>query len=218
MTLRLFRNAALVVTMDEERREIPDGALVVRDREIVAVGPSSEIVPEWEDQAERTTDARHMVLLPGLVNTHHHLCQTLTRAVPAAQNAELFRLAAHALPHLGAAHRRGHLHQCADRPGRAPPQRLHHRCRPPLSVPQRLRHRGRDPGGAGAWHPLPPHARLHEPGREPGRAATRPRDGGRADDPASGRSRPSSAGTSRTASGWCASGWPPAPPSPSRRS
>ncbi len=90
MSLRLFQNADLIVTMDEQRREIAGGALVVRDREIVAVGPSSEIVPEWEDQADRVTDARGMVLLPGLVNTHHHLYQSLTRAVPAAQNAKLF--------------------------------------------------------------------------------------------------------------------------------
>ncbi|MDQ4077584.1 MAG: 8-oxoguanine deaminase [Chloroflexota bacterium] len=90
MALRLFRNADLVVTMDEERREIANGALVVRDREIVAVGPSEDIVPEWEDQVDRITDARDMVLLPGLVNTHHHLYQTLTRAVPAAQDAKLF--------------------------------------------------------------------------------------------------------------------------------
>ncbi|MBA3530819.1 MAG: 8-oxoguanine deaminase [Ardenticatenales bacterium] len=90
MSLRLFRHAALIGTMDEARREIPDGALVVRDREIVAVGPTEELVPEWEDQVERITDVRDMILLPGLVNTHHHLYQTLTRAVPAAQNAKLF--------------------------------------------------------------------------------------------------------------------------------
>lgn len=90
MALRLFQNAALVVTMDEQRREIPDGAVVVRDREIVAVGPSAEIVPEWEEQAEYVTIMNEMVLIPGLVNTHHHLFQTLTRALPAAQNAKLF--------------------------------------------------------------------------------------------------------------------------------
>jgi 8-oxoguanine deaminase len=90
MALRLFRNAALILTMDEQRREIPDGALVVRDREIVAVGPTADLLPDWEDQADRVTDARNMLLMPGLVNTHHHLYQSLTRAVPAAQNAKLF--------------------------------------------------------------------------------------------------------------------------------
>jgi 8-oxoguanine deaminase len=90
MPLRLFRNAALVITMDEQRREIPDGAVVVRDREIVAVGPTAVILREWEEQVDRTTSAQGMVLLPGLVNTHHHLYQTLTRVVPAGQDAKLF--------------------------------------------------------------------------------------------------------------------------------
>ena len=90
MTLRLISNAALVVTMDAQRREIPNGAIVIKDREIIAVGPTQDILPEWEAQADIITDARHMILIPGLVNTHHHLYQTLTRAVPAAQNAKLF--------------------------------------------------------------------------------------------------------------------------------
>jgi cytosine/adenosine deaminase-related metal-dependent hydrolase len=90
MALQILCNAALVVTMDEQRREIPDGAIVVRNREVVAVGRTKDILREWEERADVVTYMRNMVLIPGLVNTHHHLYQTLTRALPAAQDAKLF--------------------------------------------------------------------------------------------------------------------------------
>jgi cytosine/adenosine deaminase-related metal-dependent hydrolase len=73
--------------MDSTRREIPDGALLVRDNVIERVGATTELA----EAADRVIDAGGMVVLPGLVNTHHHLYQTLTRAIPAAQNANLFR-------------------------------------------------------------------------------------------------------------------------------
>lgn len=81
----LARNA-LVLTMDDHRREIPDGGLFVRDGFIEQVGPTREL-PQAADQVLDLTD--HIVL-PGLINTHHHFYQTLTRAVPAAQDANLF--------------------------------------------------------------------------------------------------------------------------------
>lgn len=86
MTMLLLKNADVLVTMDAARREIHDGAVLVRDNVIEQVGPTSEL-PET---ADRVIDARGMVVLPGLVNTHHHLYQTLTRAIPAAQDADLF--------------------------------------------------------------------------------------------------------------------------------
>ncbi|MDH5372175.1 MAG: 8-oxoguanine deaminase [Acidimicrobiia bacterium] len=86
MSTLLVRNATALVTMDDERREISDGALFARNGWIEAVGPTSEL----PDSADEVLDARHHVVLPGLVNTHHHLYQTLTRAVPAAQDAGLF--------------------------------------------------------------------------------------------------------------------------------
>lgn len=82
----LLQHARVVVTMDPWRREIEDGGVFVRDRVIERVGATSEL-PKL---ADLVVDARDMVVLPGLVNTHHHLYQTLTRAVPAAQNAVLF--------------------------------------------------------------------------------------------------------------------------------
>jgi cytosine/adenosine deaminase-related metal-dependent hydrolase len=72
--------------MDDHQREIPDGGFFVRDGVIESVGVSSELPA----RADETLDLRGYAVLPGLVNTHHHFYQTLTRAVPAAQDANLF--------------------------------------------------------------------------------------------------------------------------------
>ena len=82
----LVRNAALLVTMDDQRRELPGGGLFVRDGFIEKVGPSEELPGE----ADEVLDLTGHILLPGLINTHHHFYQTLTRVVPAAQDANLF--------------------------------------------------------------------------------------------------------------------------------
>ncbi len=86
MTTLLARNAAVLVTMDPDRREITDGGLFVRDGIIEAVGGSSDL-PETADEIVDLSDC---VVAPGLINTHHHFYQNLTRAVPAAQNGTLF--------------------------------------------------------------------------------------------------------------------------------
>jgi 8-oxoguanine deaminase len=86
MSTLLLKHATLLITMDEKRRRIGQGGLWVRDNIIEMVGPSSELPQE----ADRVIDASGMVVLPGLVNTHHHLYQTLTRALPAVQDVELF--------------------------------------------------------------------------------------------------------------------------------
>ena len=82
----LVKNAAVLVTMDGTRREIPGGGLFIRDGFIEQVGPSADLPTE----ADEVLDLTGHVLLPGMVNTHHHFYQTLTRAVPAAQDANLF--------------------------------------------------------------------------------------------------------------------------------
>ncbi len=84
MSTLLLKHADLLVTMDAERRRIPDGGLFVQDNAIVQVAPTAEL-PET---ADRVIDARGMIVLPGLVNTHHHLYQTLTRCI--AQDSVLF--------------------------------------------------------------------------------------------------------------------------------
>jgi len=81
------KHADLLVTMDKDRRRIPDGGLFVRDNVIEQVGPTAELPTE----GDRVINAQGMIFLPGLVNTHHHLYQTLTRAVPTAQDATLFQ-------------------------------------------------------------------------------------------------------------------------------
>jgi len=86
MPTLLLKHADALVTMDAARREIRDGALFVRDNVIEQVGATRELPAA----ADRVIDARGVVVLPGLVNTHHHLYQTLTRALPAAQDADLF--------------------------------------------------------------------------------------------------------------------------------
>ena len=85
MSTLLVKNA-LLVTMDDHQREIPDGGLFIRDGFIEQVGPSGGL----PKSADEVLDLRGHIVLPGLVNTHHHFYQTLTRAVPAAQDANLF--------------------------------------------------------------------------------------------------------------------------------
>ncbi|MFC7461471.1 8-oxoguanine deaminase [Hydrogenophaga defluvii] len=82
----LIKNARLLVTMDAQRREIEDGAVFVRGHVIEAVGPSHEL----PSSADTVIDARDQVVIPGLVNTHHHMYQSLTRVVRPAQDCELF--------------------------------------------------------------------------------------------------------------------------------
>ena len=86
MSTLLAKNAAWLVTMDDQRREIPAAGLFARDGLIEQVGPSTDLPQE----ADEVLDLRDHILLPGLINTHHHFYQTLTRAIPAAQNANLF--------------------------------------------------------------------------------------------------------------------------------
>lgn len=86
MTTLLIKNARVLVTMDDERREISNGAVFIRDHIIEQVGTSADL-PQTADEV---IDASNHVVLPGLINTHHHMYQSLTRVIPAAQNGELF--------------------------------------------------------------------------------------------------------------------------------
>jgi 8-oxoguanine deaminase len=86
--LTLIEGARLVVTQDDRRTRIPGGHVLVRDDRIEAVGSGE---PRVSERIDRRIDARGKLVLPGLVNTHHHLPQTLTRNVPRVQEAPLFR-------------------------------------------------------------------------------------------------------------------------------
>ena len=85
MTTLLLKNAALIVSMDDDQ-QWRDGGIYVVDNVIRQIG-SMESLPR---EAEQVIDARGMLILPGMVNTHHHFYQTLTRNLPAAQDATLF--------------------------------------------------------------------------------------------------------------------------------
>src|SRR5664280_2263555 len=82
----LARNATILVTMDDQRRELPGAGLFARDGVIEQVGPSADLPSDADVVLELTGH----LLLPGLVNCHHHLDQVLTRNLPAGQNTNLF--------------------------------------------------------------------------------------------------------------------------------
>lgn len=88
MSTLLIKHAYLA-TFDDHQREIPDSGLFIRDGFIEFVGQVSDLSDE-QQRADEILDLSGHVVLPGLVNTHHHFCQTLTRNIPAAQDANLF--------------------------------------------------------------------------------------------------------------------------------
>ena len=81
----LIKNALRVATMDDAGTELTGADILLKGRVILAVGKNLEA----PDDA-KILDATGCVVIPGMINTHHHLCQTLTRATPGAQNAKLF--------------------------------------------------------------------------------------------------------------------------------
>lgn len=86
MSTLLIKNADVLVTMDDNRREIKSGSLYCNNGFLRSVGATKDLPAE----ADEILDLSGYIVLPGLVNTHHHFYQTLTRAVPAAQDANLF--------------------------------------------------------------------------------------------------------------------------------
>lgn len=82
----LIGNIHTLVTMDAEDRQISGGFIYVEQGEIRQLGtrPTKDLRPD------RIIDASTCIAIPGLINTHHHLFQTLTRAVTSAANAKLF--------------------------------------------------------------------------------------------------------------------------------
>ena len=86
MSTLLIRNADCIATLDDTRRELPNASILVRDGVIEAIGPAAGLPP----LADEVIDATGHLVVPGLVNTHHHMYQSLTRAIPQVQDAELF--------------------------------------------------------------------------------------------------------------------------------
>jgi cytosine/adenosine deaminase-related metal-dependent hydrolase len=87
MPTLLVKNIQILATMDRDRREISNGGILVKDNFIEQVGQTAELPTSADEVLD--LGGRYLVM-PGLVNTHHHFYQTLTRAIPAAQNCDLF--------------------------------------------------------------------------------------------------------------------------------
>jgi len=89
MSLTVISNADHIVCMDDRRTEIANGVIAFRHGVVEAVGRAGDCAALIQ-QADTVIDARGCVVTPGLVNTHHHLFQSLTRALPGATSAPLF--------------------------------------------------------------------------------------------------------------------------------
>jgi cytosine/adenosine deaminase-related metal-dependent hydrolase len=94
MPTLLIHNATCIATFDHADpalgRELRDASLFVRDGRIEWIGPAPELPPALRAAADEVIDASGHLVTPGLVNTHHHMYQSLTRAIPGVQDAELF--------------------------------------------------------------------------------------------------------------------------------
>ncbi|HSV51386.1 MAG TPA: 8-oxoguanine deaminase [Burkholderiaceae bacterium] len=86
MSTLLIRNAQCIATFDDARRELANASIFIRGHRIEQVGPATAL-PQTADEV---IDARGHLVTPGLINTHHHMYQSLTRAIPEVQDAELF--------------------------------------------------------------------------------------------------------------------------------
>jgi 8-oxoguanine deaminase len=86
MSTLLIRNADCVATFDDARTELRGASVFIRDNLIESIG-AADALPQ---SADRVIDAQRHLVVPGLVNTHHHMYQSLTRAIPGVQDAELF--------------------------------------------------------------------------------------------------------------------------------
>lgn len=90
MSTLFIKGAHCVATQDDARTELPGGSILVRNGFIEQVLPAGADTRAIEATVDEVIDARHHLVVPGLVNTHHHMVQCLTRAIPGVQNAELF--------------------------------------------------------------------------------------------------------------------------------
>lgn len=98
MATLLLKHIHTLVTMDDARRELRDAAMFIRDGVIEAVGTLADMPrnPQGDLHADEVIDLSRHVVLPGLINTHHHMFQSLTRAM--AQDYELFDWLRHLYP------------------------------------------------------------------------------------------------------------------------
>jgi cytosine/adenosine deaminase-related metal-dependent hydrolase len=89
MATLLIHNAHTIATQDDARTELRNASIYIRENTIAFIGSSADLPPDALHAGE-VIDASHHLVTPGMVNTHHHMYQSLTRAIPDVQNAELF--------------------------------------------------------------------------------------------------------------------------------
>ena len=92
MTTLLIYRAQHLATQDDHQTELQGASVLVRDGRIERIFSQDELIDAWlaDNPVDEVIDARKHVVIPGMVNTHHHMVQCLTRAIPQVQNAELF--------------------------------------------------------------------------------------------------------------------------------
>ena len=134
MTTLLVKSIHTLVTMDAARREIKNGALFIRDGVIEAVGTEADMPAE---RADRQIELPKHVVIPGLINTHHHMFQSLTRVI--AQEHELFDWLRTLYPIWQQFERRGDLRFGQAGDGGTDALRLHHVERSPLHLSRTTR-------------------------------------------------------------------------------
>ena len=90
-TLLIYR-AQHLATQDDHQTELQGASVLVRDGRIERIFTKDEPIDAWlaDNPVDEVIDACKHVVIPGMVNTHHHMVQCLTRAIPQVQNAELF--------------------------------------------------------------------------------------------------------------------------------
>ena len=89
MSTLLIHHIHTLATQDDAQTELRDASVFIRDHRIEWVGRARDL-PAPLQTADEVLDARRLLVVPGMANTHHHMVQSLTRAVPGVQNAELF--------------------------------------------------------------------------------------------------------------------------------
>ncbi len=86
MATLLLKNAAIIATMNDSNDELTGHSIFCEDGVIKQIGLPDNL----PDSADEILDLSGSVVIPGMVNTHHHLFQNLTRVIPQAQNESLF--------------------------------------------------------------------------------------------------------------------------------
>ena len=90
MSATLFKDVKEIITMDDERRRLKDHDMLVRDGKIAALEPEIELPDDLDRSEVEIISGDDHFIFPGLINTHHHFYQSLTRNIREVQDVELF--------------------------------------------------------------------------------------------------------------------------------